>query len=481
MNPLAFLAALRARFGLFTATAAVTVVAAMAVSLLLPRTWRATASLVVDTGDVQTLSSPVNVMFRPQESMAYIQTQVDIITSPKVALKVVADTGLAAEPATRASFEEQEDGQGSIEGWLAGNLLHDLEVETSQSNVIDVSYVSEDPAFSARIANAFARAYIDTMLELRVEPTRNAATWFDQQLRTLRTDLEQAQARLTEYQRRHGIASTDEKFDVDYARLSGMTDELVRLQEEKSGLRSREQRARQILAAGGTMYAPDDLESSGQVQKLRAELRDGEAELRVLATRYGERHPDYQRQLAENRIRRQELQKELREIAAGAGNLERQSRQRERELEAELAAQRTRLLEGQESRDELAVLKRNVTTAQQVYDTVMQRFVVSQVESRASRTNVALLSAAAVPRRPHRPDLGLNFVLAGAIGSLIGLALVGMKEMADRRVRSAFDLDALLDHARGTRVPLLGRLGAAAAPGRLSGPGGADRALPAPG
>jgi capsular polysaccharide biosynthesis protein len=94
---------------------------------------------------------------------------------------------------------------------------------------------------------------------------------------------------------------------------------------------------------------------------------------------------------------------------------------------------------------------------------------------------VALLSSAAAPRRPHRPDLALNLALAGAIGSLIGLALVAMKEMTDRRVRSAFDLDALLDHARGTRVPMLGRLGAASAAGRLPGPGGADRALPAPG
>ncbi|MGE0030821.1 MAG: GNVR domain-containing protein [Steroidobacteraceae bacterium] len=481
MNPLAFLAALRARFGLFVAALAVTVAAAMGVSLLLPTTYRATASLVVDTGDVQTLSGPINVLFRPQESLAYIQTQVDIITSPKVALKVVTDTALAEEEATRASFEEQEGGEGSIEGWLAGNLLHDLEVETSQSNVIDVSYVADDPEFAARIANAFARAYVDTMLELRVEPTRNAATWFDQQLRTLHADLEQAQARLTEYQRRHGMVSTDERFDVDHARLADMTDQLVRLQDEKSGLRSREQRARQILATGSTLYAPDDLESSGQVQKLRAELRDGEAELRVLATQYGERHPTYQRQLAENRIRRQELQKELREIATGAENLRRQSQLRERELETELARQRTQLLEGKESRDEFAVLTRNVETAQQVYDTVMQRFVVSQVESRASRTNVALLSSAAMPRRPHRPDLALNLALAVAIGTLIGLALVAIKEMTDRRVRSAFDLDALLDHARGTQVPLLGRLGAAGPDARLPRAGGADRALPAPG
>jgi chain length determinant protein EpsF len=482
VNPYAFLAALRARLGLFVGTLAATVGVAMIASLLLPETYRATASLVVDTGDVQTLSNPVNVLFRPSESLAYIQTQVDIITSPKVARKVVDDTGLGDDQQARRRFEEQEPG-GSFQEWLAANLLRDLEVETAQSNVIDVSFYADDPAHASRIANAFARAYIGTMLELRVEPTKNAADWFDQQLRTLRTDLEQAQAKLTEYQRRHGIVSTDERYDLDQARVADLTDQLVRLQDERTGLRSREQRARRILETGGTLYAPDDLENSGQVQKLRAELRDGEAQLRVLATQYGERHPTYQRQLAENRIRRQELARELREIATGAGKLRAQSEDRERELESELAQQSARLLAGKSQRDELAVLMRNVATAQQVYDTVMQRFVVSQVESRASRTNVALLSSAVAPRRPYRPDLRLNFLLSLALGTLLGLVLIAMKEMADRRVRSAFDLEALLDRSRGLQVPLLGTLGTRASTGLLPAPhrGGGHPALPAPG
>lgn len=480
MTPQAFLSALRARLGLFVGTLAATVVAAMAVSLLLPKAYRATASLVVDTGDAQTLSTPIGAIYRPQESMAYIQTQVDIITSPKVAHKVVADLRLAEDPAVQQRFQEKQDGKGSIDVWLADGLLHDIEVETSQSNVIDVSFVSDNPDYAARYANAFARAYIDTVLELRVEPTKNAAEWFDQQLKRLRADLEAAQAKLTGYQRQHSIVSTDEQSELDHVRLADMNERLVKLQEEKADMRDRAQQARQILASGGTLYAPSDFEATGQVQRLRAELREGEAELKVLATQYGEQHPNYQRQVEANRVHRQELQRELAEVARGAENLRKQSQQREQELEAEVAAQRAKVLAGKQSRDELAVLMRNVATAQQVYDTVMQRFVVSQVESRASRTNVTLLSAAVSPRRPWRPDLALNFALSLAIGTLFGFVLVAMNEMADRRVRSALDLDALLDRSRGMRVPLLGSIGAWSPDRRLPGDPG-PRALPAPG
>lgn len=480
MTPQAFLSALRARLGLFVGALVATVVAAMTVSLLLPRTYRATASLVVDTGDAQTLSSPIGAIFRPQEAMGYIQTQVDIITSPKVAQKVVADLRLTEMDTVQQSFRDQEDGKGSIDVWLSNNLLYSVDVDTSQSNVIDVSYVAEDPDQAAQFANAFARAYIDTVLELRVEPTKNAADWFDQQLKRLRADLEEAQAKLTDYQRRHGIVSTDEQSDLDHVRLADMNEQLVKLQEEKADMRDRAQQARQILATGGALYAPSEFEANGQVQRLRAELRSGEAELKVLATQYGEQHPNYRRQVETNRVRRQELQRELAEVARGADNLRKQGQQRERELEAELAAQRAKVLAGKESRDELAVLMRNVATAQQVYDTVMQRFVVSEVESRASRTNVTLLSAAVSPRRPWRPDLALNFALALAIGTLLGFVLVAMHELADRRVRSALDLDALLDRTRGMRVPLLGSIGAWSPDRRLPG-GPGHPALPAPG
>jgi capsular polysaccharide biosynthesis protein len=94
--------------------------------------------------------------------------------------------------------------------------------------------------------------------------------------------------------------------------------------------------------------------------------------------------------------------------------------------------------------------------------------VVSQVESRASQTNVALLNPAVAPRKPARPKVVLNIALALAAGTLLGAGLVVLLEMFDRRVHTRADL------AEASAVPLLGELGAwKPARGRL--------ALPAPG
>ena len=83
MNLNLFFSALRARFGVFALVLLTTVLAATVVSLLLPKTYRSTASLLVDAyKDEQSLTT---VLIPQRERINYIQTQMDIITSKRVA------------------------------------------------------------------------------------------------------------------------------------------------------------------------------------------------------------------------------------------------------------------------------------------------------------------------------------------------------------------------------------------------------------
>src|SRR5258708_7630758 len=91
------LLALRARLRIFFLVLAITVVAAAAISLVMPKTYRASVSLLVDAKDEQSLSGsgPPLAFNMPAERMSYLQTQADIVGSRKVALAVVRNLGLA--------------------------------------------------------------------------------------------------------------------------------------------------------------------------------------------------------------------------------------------------------------------------------------------------------------------------------------------------------------------------------------------------
>jgi polysaccharide biosynthesis transport protein len=470
-----FLLALRGRFGAFCLVLLATVLAATLASLLLPKSYKATVAMLVDAKDEQSLSNALRPLVLPQERLNYLQTQTDILASRKVARKVVDDLKLAERPETRADFAKIAKGGESMEDWLAERLLKNLKVETSQSSVIQASFTADDPRVAAQVANAFAKAYADTTLELRVGPTREAAAWFDEQLKGLRANLETAQARLTNYLQREGIVSSDERDDVENARLAALADEATRAQGKALEWESRAGQARKYVAQGRSPERLPDVQDNPFIQKLKSDLLHAEAKLQQMSMQYGVNHPEYQRQLSENRSLREKLDAEMRTIVDGMESSVRQSRQREAELTRAMAAQRARLLGLKENRNEFTVLKSNVVSAERAYDTAMQRFVVNQVESRASQANVAVLNPAVVPGSPSHPKVLLNVILSVVVGTMLGLGVVFLMEIIDRRVRSREDL------IRDGNVPLLAVLNSDRPARLLDRMGRAPRALPSPG
>lgn len=454
-----FLLALRARFWVFALSLTATVLAAAAVSLVLPKTYRATASLLVDAKEEQSMGN-MAPSFYPQEKLGYLQTQMEIITSKRVADKVVRDLKLADKPGMHEAFMKATRGKGSIEDWLAENLLLKLKVETSQSNIIRVTFSSSDPGLSAQVADAFAKGYIATMLELRVEPTRQAAVWYDEQLKSLKANLEDAQAKLTAYLQKNGIVSADERLDVDSARLSALSDQVVKAQEQTVQWNTKAREASRFVEGGGSTDQLPDVLDNALIQKLKGDLLLGEAKLQQLATQYGVNHPIYQRQRSENRSLRAKIDEEAQKVLAGIRHSALQAKQRETDLVSAAAAQRARLLALKDNRNDFTVLKRNVDSAEKAYDTAMQRHVISQVESRANQTNVTLLTPAVAPIRPSQPRVLLNIALSFVVGTMLGIASVLLLEMSDRRVRSIGDLRlevpllAVLNtwHATGERL-----------------------------
>jgi chain length determinant protein EpsF len=444
-----FLLALRGRFAAFALVLLATVVVAAAVSVLLPKSYKASVALLVDAKDEQSLNNALRPLVLPQERLSYLQTQADILASRKVARKVVEDLKLAQGAKAQEDFAKIAKGGESIEDWLAEGLLKSLKVETSQSSVIQASFTARDPRRAAQVANAFAKAYADTMLELRVGPTREAAVWFDEQLKSLRANLENAQARLTNYHQREGIVSSDERYDVENTRLATLSEEATQAQGKALEWESRAGQARKYVAQGRSPERLPDVLDSSFVQKLKSDLLHGEAKLQQMSMQYGINHPEYQRQQSENRSLRERLDAEMKTIVEGMEGSVRLSRQRESELARAVAAQRSRLLRLKENRNEFTVLKSNVASAERAYDTAMQRFVANQVDSRASQANVTVLNPAVVPSSPSQPKVLLNVILSVVVGTMLGLGVVFLMEIIDRRVRSPADL------VREGNVPLL--------------------------
>lgn len=441
MNLSQLLLILRARKKIVISVLAVVVLATLAISLLLPKTYKANSTLLLNYKGVD----PLTGMTMPGNLLpGYMATQIDIIGSKNVALRVIDRMQLASSPAVIAQFNEATDGQGTVRDWLAGLLLRKLDVTPSrESSVVDVSFSGSDPQFVAAVANAFAEEYMHATVQLKVDPMRRASTYFDQQTKLLRDNLEKAQSRLSKYQQEHGIVSVDNRLDVESNRLNDLSAQLVAAQAQLM-----EAQSRQRMAQGGA--ASPDINANPLIQNLRVGLGNAEAKLAEVGQRLGRNHPQYQSAQAEVAKLRRDLNEQISLTSQSVGNNATVLSQREAQIRAALAEQKAKVLELNRTRDEMGVLMKDVESAQRAFDVTSQRGSQTRIEGQAEQSDVSILNPAVVPSEPDGPKVFRNLLLSVFLGVLLGFGAALIIELLDRRVRSENDLSESLD------IPMLG-------------------------
>ena len=425
------LAVLKARRkGLFMVWGGV-VLLALVVSLALPRQYTASTEVVVESrGSDPLVVQPGHGATTP----GFLATQADIIASERVGGRAVAALKLGASPRWSERWQTASGGQGDVNRWIAGRLKKGVKVSPShESNVLTVTVTADDPKFAADYANALAQAYLETDLELKVEPARQSAAWFDEHTRALRANLESAQARLSQFQRDHGLVG-DEKLDLESSRLTELSTQFTAAQAQSTDTASRQRQ-------GGGM---NEVAANPLIQALKVDLARQEAKLTELSGYLGENHPQFQRVKGEVESLRARLRSESGQVAAVVGTNSRINQAREGDIKGRLEAQKRRVIELKQQRDEMGVLLREVDSAQKAYDLVMARLTQTSLESKSRQDNVAVLSTAVPATEASSPKLLLNLGLAIFIGGLLGMAFSIVRELFDRRIRGADDMfDAL--------------------------------------
>ena len=232
MNFLQLIRILQARFKTVLFVFLLTVLTTLVVSLLLPKSYKATTTVMLTSKGVDPVTGhtlPIQLMH------GFMATQLDVITSTRTALLVVDRLKLDQHSAIKQRFEKAGE-ESSIRHWLASMLIKNLHVEPSrESNVITISFKGTDPEFATTIANAFANAYQEMNIRLSVEPSQQASVYLSNQLNVLRDKLEQAQKKVSRFQQEEGIVDVDNRLDIETRRLNELSSKLTLAQSEVMG------------------------------------------------------------------------------------------------------------------------------------------------------------------------------------------------------------------------------------------------------
>lgn len=436
-----FLSILRARKWLGIGAFLFVVLVTAVISYVLPKWYTSEASIAIDIKAVDPISGqPIAGYLAP----SYIATQMDIMKSQSVALKVIEALNLDQQPDVRAQFIEETAGRGDLKTWFAGALLKNLEIIPSrESNVINIAYTATNPKFASLLANTFVEAYIQKTVDIKVAAAQQNNSFFQKQIKGLEDSLQKAQKKLSDYQQEEGIIATDERLDVETQRLNELASQLVGAQGLTFDAQSR--------TRGGVM-APDVI-NNPLIQQLKSQVAMQEAKLKELAAKDGPNHPHYQQAQAELDSTRAQLGDMMKLYAGGLSGTAGNSAARQAALQASLAKQKQKILELKSQRSKLEVMQHEVQNSQRAYDLALQRLSQTSLESRSDSANITIIQLATEPLKPSKPKVFINIVVSLFLGGLLGIAICFLAEFMDRRVRSSKDIQDFLN------LPVLAEIG----------------------
>ena len=460
---LAYGAILRRRWRILVGTACVVMFLTLVFTLLATPQYRAGTTLQIERDTIKVVAFEG---LEPTESPLdrdFYQTQYELLKSQSLARRVIEDLKLVADPAYRKYVQRADEQADAHEGAkvpvhvrremreeaVVDPVLEALSIEpVRNSRLVRVNFESPDPAMSARIANAYATAFIASNLERRFQASSYAKKYLEERLAQLKDRLEDSERQLVAFSAQEQIVSVgDDKPSLDAQSLSDLNAALSTAQ----GARMRAEALWRQANAGDGMGLPQVV-GNLLIQKLREQKAVLEA---TYQNSLGTYKPDYPNMVQlHNQIAEAD-----RQIKAEVTNIRTAARvdydaavAQEGFIQKRISALKGDVLNLQERSIDYNILKREAEKNRQLYDALLQRYKEIGVAGGIGANNVSVIDIATPPNEASSPRKLLNLAAGLVFGVFLGVLLAFLVHYLDNTVRDTKSLEA------ATGLPVLGAI-----------------------
>lgn len=428
-----------AHWKLSLAIAAAVLVLAGVVTKLMPKTYSASATLIINYDANDPMASANKGIPDPMGRNSYMATQIELIKGPEVLDEVIRRLNLAADPAYSSG---NRGGEATLRSWVESRLLKNLDIEPGRggSQLIYITAWAHRSDLAADIANAIADIFVEQEFERMNGPATDRAKRYTEELADLKKKVAAAQEAVTQFRRRTGAIDLDTKADLDMDSLSALEHRLL---EARNSLRSN------VAHSAGSQDSSAAVQGSNLVSNLREEGAKLKAKLAQLRTTLGPNHPqiiELQSQIAANDA---SLKSAIGTYSSAASSDILASRTEVGELERAVEGQRQKVLLSRQFRDEGAKYQLELESAQSVYKRALDGYDQIMFASTGHFSNITIASRARPALKADEPKAVKNLLLGALIGLALGVAGPFAFELLHRRVRCRDDVE------RDLGIPIL--------------------------
>ncbi|MFC1769543.1 GumC family protein [Nitrospirota bacterium] len=461
-----YLRVLRKRRGILVAFFIITFSLTLMYTYSLTPEYRATTRLLIEKSEMYSITE---IGFTPYDPDFY-RTQYQLIRSNLVAQRVVErlsdnevflyhfthqDRGLKSRmPRWLGGTKGKEQEKGSPEEWFdnVSNEIsaHIVVLPVRDTRIVEVSYFSPNAELARLVAMNVANAYIEALLDLRMSASQHALEWMTRKVEEERSQIEKAEADLQAYTQKNNIITLEDRLAIVPQKLAELSTQLTRSETKRKELETLYKKIQSLLPSIERAESLPVISSDNTVSSLRDQILKGEQNISELSKKYGAKHPLLIEALEDLQILKQRKSKEIMRVVESIKNEYDLARSNERNLSRLLNETKNTALGINEKFIQYSVLKRNVETSRQLFDSLMKRIKEQSINEEVQTVNVMLLEKAKTPRSPVKPKKSLNILIGLFAGLFGGILLAFFAEYFDNTVKTPDETESKLG------IPVLG-------------------------
>ena len=466
--------------------AGVTVFCTLAAAVYTLRTtpqYESTALLQIDRAaqKVVGFNAEVEVDQGVASDQLQLRTQIELLKSRSLAERVIDEMGLyrpgptdtlpdqgrAAAPTALPGDDLRTDEPGLLAG-LGNNLkalftpaLDDEKMlnraavvsafERSvmvepirNSRLVEIRVLNSDPELAARVANTMARAFIASNIERKADSSVYARQFLEEQIAQTKAKLEESERQINDYAKKNEILNLGDKGSaatqtfVDFsAALAKAEQDRIRAETLYNQVKLNPESAPQVVTN----------EAIKTYKEQRARL---EADYAKNLAIYKPDFPAMVQARAQMMELEERINTEVNTILASIEGQYESAKKAEELLKARVARTRSEVLTVQDRSVDMNLLKRELDTNRQVYDSLLQRLKEVSVTAGITTNNVSIVDEAKPSLFPAKPRPAINLGLGLMMGLFLGMLAALLREQLDDSIKHADEVEGQFG------LPLLG-------------------------
>src|SRR3984893_697543 len=462
----AILAAVLRRWKLITAITLCTLITTYGVLKLVPSLYKSTVEILVFDPQRQ-IDAAVQKPLSPfVDAVGYdaMSTEINVIKSKSVALRVARELGLDSDPdfqphnrlaelaewlgfpglgrvdnnsAQSQSIGGTEEEKAERLDQAADALRGRLQV-WPESYVIFVSTTSENPIKAQRLASTIAADYLASQREARQEALERVVTWLKGRVDDLQSRVLETESSIEKLKAEIGIRDTGSN-NVSERQIGELSTQLMTARAEVEEKHARLEQARRVINTNGDIQSIPELTASAVLTALRQKQTELNWRASDLQNKVGEHHSQVIAIRAELAGINKQINAEGEHLLGNMKNTYDIAVQREQSLEANLQ-KLTGALGNSETYVKLQQLRHVADADRKLYESYLSQYNEISQRGTLQDASARIISPATLPRSSS-PRRMLFYALGGMLGLGGGFLLAFLLEYLRSGVKTGREIE----------------------------------------